>query len=149
MIDLLKQIEDRLDDDEFMHQVGLLMKKYHKQNDDQPLSKPNDLPATWEKVIFDLSEFAGSKTIYDDEESVYNELISLTQAIAKFNSISLSELIEECYKRDELGLQRYGTRLQPFNGRDSIKDAFQEILDLLVYMKNVVLEQEMNNGTQN
>ena len=148
MTDLLTQIESKINDSEFMDKLALILKKYYKQNDDQPISTKNDLPATWEKVIFDLTEYNGSKAIYRDEEYVYNDLVELTHSIANLNSISLNVLVEECYKRDELGLQRYGTRLQPFNGRDSLKDALQEILDLLVYMKNVVLEKEMKNVTK-
>lgn len=36
--------------------------------------------------------------------------------------------------RLDLGIQRYGTGLQPFNGRDSARDSIEEGVDLLVYL---------------
>ena len=45
-------------------------------------------------------------------------------------------------ERDEVGLKRYGTRLQPFNGRDMLLDAYAEALDLVVYLKGAILERE-------
>lgn len=38
--------------------------------------------------------------------------------------------------RRELGLSRYGTVLQRDNGRDALADAFEEILDCLVYLRS-------------
>ena len=37
--------------------------------------------------------------------------------------------------RHELGLQRYGTALTVWNGRDAVVDAYQEALDLVVYVQ--------------
>lgn len=44
--------------------------------------------------------------------------------------------------RMELGLARYGTLLQPFNGRDFMRDTFEELLDLSVYLEGVAFERE-------
>ena len=38
-------------------------------------------------------------------------------------------------ERDALGVSRYGQRLRVHNGRDALLDAFQEALDLWVYLK--------------
>lgn len=43
-------------------------------------------------------------------------------------------------ERDALGRKRYGTALQTFNGRDSLVDALQEGLDLLVYLRQYLEE---------
>ena len=43
-------------------------------------------------------------------------------------------------KRREIGIQRYGTPLQPHNHRDMTRDAYEEILDFVVYVKGCVLE---------
>lgn len=45
--------------------------------------------------------------------------------------------------RDKFGFEKYGTRLQPFNGRDGLKDAFQEVLDLAVYLRQVIYEDNV------
>ena len=44
--------------------------------------------------------------------------------------------------RRELGIQRYGTPLQPFNGRDSLRDAYEEALDLAIYLRQLIYETE-------
>lgn len=44
--------------------------------------------------------------------------------------------------RIELGAKRYLERLQTFNGRDAIMDAYQEILDLAVYLRQYLEEQK-------
>ena len=44
--------------------------------------------------------------------------------------------------RDQVGRQRYGTPLQPYNGRDSLMDAYQEALDLAVYLRQAIFERD-------
>ena len=43
--------------------------------------------------------------------------------------------------RIQLGEKRYGERLQTFNGRSAIWDAYQEALDLVVYLRQHIEEQ--------
>ncbi|MGW1436927.1 hypothetical protein ACWD7M_16955 [Streptomyces griseus] len=51
---------------------------------------------------------------------------------------ALIKLIEE---RRELGIQRYGTPLQTFNGRNAVRDALEEALDLATYLMQIEMEQ--------
>ena len=51
--------------------------------------------------------------------------------------LMLTKLMAE---RHVLGTQRYGVGLQPFNGRDALQDAMEEILDLIVYLEQAALE---------
>lgn len=44
--------------------------------------------------------------------------------------------------RDATGLRRYGTRLKPGNGRDALQDAYEEALDLVVYLRQVIYERD-------
>ena len=44
--------------------------------------------------------------------------------------------------RDQLGRKRYGTPLQPHNGRDALTDAYQEALDLAVYLRQAIYERD-------
>lgn len=44
--------------------------------------------------------------------------------------------------RRDLGLRKYGTVLQPGNGRDALKDAWDEALDMYVYLTQLKLEGE-------
>lgn len=50
------------------------------------------------------------------------------------------QVILDIQKRDEAGVKTYGTRLQPFNGRSSLSDAYEEALDLSVYLKQRIIE---------
>jgi hypothetical protein len=51
-------------------------------------------------------------------------------------------VIEDMTHRDQLGAMRYGTRLQPHNGRDALIDAYQEALDLCVYLRQAIYERD-------
>lgn len=54
-------------------------------------------------------------------------------------------VIQDMAARKELGIQKYGTALQPFNGRDALMDAYQEALDLCMYLRQAIEER---NGQQ-
>jgi hypothetical protein len=51
-------------------------------------------------------------------------------------------VIADMRERDETGKRRYGTRLQPHNGRDALVDAYQEALDLVVYLRQEIEERK-------
>ena len=53
-------------------------------------------------------------------------------------------VIADMRERDRVGLERYGTRLQPFNSRNTLRDAYAEILDLAVYTRSAIAEAELN-----
>lgn len=44
--------------------------------------------------------------------------------------------------REAVGVARYGTCLQPFNGRDALRDLYEELLDACVYIKQVMVERD-------
>lgn len=49
-------------------------------------------------------------------------------------------VIADMRERDQAGRTKYGTPLQAFNGRDPQRDAFQEALDLVVYLRQAIME---------
>lgn len=49
---------------------------------------------------------------------------------------------EDLEARLAVGIKRYGQPLQPFNGRNSLRDAYEEILDLSVYLRTALYERE-------
>lgn len=53
-----------------------------------------------------------------------------------------SRVIADIQDRRKLGIKRYGTALQPHNGRDMLRDAYEEALDLAVYLKGVLVERD-------
>jgi hypothetical protein len=52
-----------------------------------------------------------------------------------------SLVVADIQARDVLGRQRYGTPLQAHNGRDALQDAYEEALDLAVYLQQAIEER--------
>lgn len=50
-------------------------------------------------------------------------------------------LVEDIKARKAEGMKKYGTPLQPFNGRDTFNDLYQEVLDALNYMRQYIHEE--------
>jgi hypothetical protein len=61
---------------------------------------------------------------------------------ARFDSPSptLAAVIVDAFGRHCVGIDRYGVPLHPHNGRDSLTDAYEELLDAAVYLKNEMIE---------
>lgn len=51
-------------------------------------------------------------------------------------------VIADIEGRKVIGVERYGTLLQPFNGRDALRDAYEEALDLCQYLKQALIERD-------
>lgn len=53
-----------------------------------------------------------------------------------------SMVVADIQEREKVGIKRYGTALQPFNGRDALRDAYEEAVDLAMYLKQIVVERD-------
>lgn len=51
-------------------------------------------------------------------------------------------VIQELASRKNFGLRKYGTLLQAWNGRRPARDALDEILDLAVYIRQLIQEED-------
>ena len=51
-------------------------------------------------------------------------------------------VLNDMTDRGIMGVKKYGTALQPFNGRDALVDAYQEALDLVVYLRQAIFERD-------
>ena len=51
-------------------------------------------------------------------------------------------VLEDLRRRREFGVGKYGTELKSHNGRDPLVDAYQEALDLALYLKQALLERD-------
>lgn len=47
-------------------------------------------------------------------------------------------------KREDIGTKEYGVPLKPFNGRDALWDAYEEALDLVMYLRQAIYERDNN-----
>ena len=92
----------------------------------EPAPVKNEHPALWPIVMADLiQEIAANR-------------ITVMSAVAV-------EVLDDMKQRHEFGLKKYGTPLQPFNGRDPLVDAYQEMLDACVYLRQWMQENKSNS----
>lgn len=54
----------------------------------------------------------------------------------------LKEIETDLLERRALGLRRYGSLLQPGNGRDPLRDAYEEVVDLVAYFKQLIMARD-------
>lgn len=50
-------------------------------------------------------------------------------------------VIADIEARKQVGIRRYGTALQPGNGRDALLDLYEELLDACCYLKQALMER--------
>jgi len=61
----------------------------------------------------------------------------------KNNNPIIQELVMgDMQTRLNIGIERYGTGLQANNGRDMLRDAYEEALDLCVYLRGAMYERD-------
>ena len=58
------------------------------------------------------------------------------------NQIVVDIVLSDIRERAEMGKQKYGFYLQTNNGRDPLWDAYQEAIDLVMYLRQELLEKE-------
>ena len=76
-------------------------------------------------------DMAGSKGVSEQPEPVSNN-----------GDYVYLRVMEDMRARADMGLKKYGTYLQAFNGRDGLRDAYEEVLDLAVYLRQVIDERD-------
>jgi hypothetical protein len=92
----------------------------HKESTiDQPPPVANDARPTWELVVEMCERWSGEHP-------------------------TDGKVIADMRERDRVGRERYGTPLQPNNGRNSIADAYAEGLDFVAYLTNAIIERKLN-----
>lgn len=51
-------------------------------------------------------------------------------------------VLQDMLARKMIGIQRYGTPLQPHNGRDMMQDLYEELLDACNYIRGMIYERD-------
>ena len=54
--------------------------------------------------------------------------------------------LKDLEERYQEGVRRYGVPLQPFNGRDALQDAYEEAMDLALYLRQAIYERDYNEN---
>jgi hypothetical protein len=62
--------------------------------------------------------------------------------VAHDGAIVQDAVCADIQQRKQIGIQRYGTPLQAGNGRDSLRDAYEEALDLACYLRQAIEERD-------
>jgi hypothetical protein len=58
-------------------------------------------------------------------------------------NVIIGELVQQDIRaRMAKGRETYGRDLTPFNGRSALQDAYEEALDLAMYLKQLLIEDE-------
>lgn len=71
------------------------------------------------------------------------ELLTEQPAPTPNASPSVQEMvIQDIHARMKVGLERYGVLLQPGNGRDALRDLYEELLDTACYVRQAIAERE-------
>jgi hypothetical protein len=68
-------------------------------------------------------------SVIDQPDPIHNEFPTCWESV-----------IVKMRQRDTIGRKRYGTPLQPFNGRNSLRDLSEELLDAIVYSEQLQME---------
>ncbi len=55
-------------------------------------------------------------------------------------------VLKDMEERRQMGIQKYGQPVQPYNGRDPLVDAYQEALDLCVYLRQAIVERSATSA---
>lgn len=53
------------------------------------------------------------------------------------------QVIDDMIERAAVGMERYGKELHPFNGRNMLKEMYEEIQDSLIYLRTAMSENEI------
>lgn len=86
----------------------------------EPPPIKSEAPASWDLVLNDLNQIH----------------------FARIDQMKIKDLfIADIKLRDATGAKKYGVRLQPHNGRNSTKDAYEESMDGLVYIRTAIVEE--------
>lgn len=52
-------------------------------------------------------------------------------------------VIADMHERNRYGIEHFGVPLQAHNGRDALMDAYEEALDLTVYLRQAIEERDV------
>lgn len=88
-------------------------------NTPQPPPQPTTGPDVWPLVIAKIRDFG-------------------------FTHANFAKLVADCEERNQIGTAKYGVPLRVGDGRDSLIDAYQECLDLIVYLAKAAFERQGN-----
>jgi hypothetical protein len=89
-------------------------------------NKPSCLDAAYERLA--MSQGLVDKPVFPENQGQPSPV--------KNNKPHITNIVVHDFLfRKEQGIKKYGTALQPFNGRSALQDAYEEVLDLAQYLR--------------
>ncbi len=61
-------------------------------------------------------------------------------------TVVLPLVLQDIKDKAEFGKIKYGTYLRAHNGRDALRDAYQEAIDLCMYLRQKIQEEDERDG---
>lgn len=71
------------------------------------------------------------------------DLVCSHWAPATKEVLPMTEVIKDMQNRFEFGMQKYGKPCKPFDGEDYLQHAYEEAMDLCVYLKTKMMERDV------
>lgn len=68
--------------------------------------------------------------------------LSLTYRADAMDKTIWDLVVDDMKGRDQFGFRKYGRHLELHDGRDTLRDAYEEALDLAVYLKKAMMERD-------
>ena len=93
-----------------------------------------------------IEDSKNAKEMFDErvaaEKRLYQPVSTLDQPQPSGAGADIAErVMADIEARAQTGFRRYGERLRPHNGRDALVDAYQEALDLAMYLRQAIEER--------
>ena len=111
----------------------------------QPDPKANAFPSAHDLILEEVAmhnvTIRLARSGYLD--NVYRKTMNSINLIAELLGVDASAEIK---KRKQFGFDKYGTPLQPFNGRNNLEDALDELIDAAVYLRAQQYESRVDEA---
>jgi hypothetical protein len=150
-------VYDDIDDDDIYQPEPTFNERFARLTETDDWSGPQPEPQWFGHVLVDAQHADAKKNLTDYEpDPIHNDGPSMHDLVIDdiwkwmpyYTSVSeldsfekvTESVIEDFKERKKFGLDKYKTILQAHNGRDALIDAYQEVQDLLVYLKQAMCE---------
>lgn len=90
-----------------------------------------------------LSEFRQKAAIEMNDRIKQMLSMPVQPSPATNGNAAIADLVaQDIERRKNFGMTKYGAVLQANNGRDALQDAYEEVLDLACYMRQMIEERK-------
>lgn len=98
--------------------------------------KPQSLDAAYERRA--MKQGLVTEPAFEENKGEWGQPLPKNNTGPNIGPLVASDI----HSRNRLGVKKYGTTLQPHNGRDALKDAYEEALDLCQYLRQALFERD-------